>query len=29
MDGITAAIGIVACLAMVAWLILHSMRKKT
>jgi hypothetical protein len=29
MDGITAAIGIVACLAMVGWLILQSMRKKT
>jgi hypothetical protein len=29
MDGITATIGIVACLAMIGWLILHSVRKKT
>ena len=29
MDGITATIGIVACLAMIAWWILYSVRKKT
>ena len=29
MDAITATIGIVACLAMVGWLIVISVRKKT
>jgi len=29
MDGITAMIGIVACLALAGWVILRSLRKKT
>ena len=29
MDGITATIGIVTCLALAGWLIIHTMRKKT
>ncbi len=29
MDGILAMIGIVACIAMAGWLILHSVRKNT
>ena len=29
MDAITATIGTVACLVMIGWLILHTMRKKT
>ena len=29
MDAITATIGIVACLAMIGWLILRTMRKNT